>query len=286
MTNLLPKLREIAVDPTKLYLDPNNPRFLTKDEDQICESRFLDLDVIEKTTERMKRKEFNYEEIKKSILANGWQPVDFIFVKKFEHENDRYVVLEGNRRVTAVKDLLSNPKTTIEIRDQITTINVMEVVDKIDKRSPKKSKRELDKKINYLLGVRHHGSLKTWSPFAQAASIFERYLSFANQEHSNFNWNDEVADKVARILNMKKKDVRERIQIFRAMTQIGEHPIVKNSEEEGGGMKSRFYSVCGAPLTMDNKAMNRYICQDPADFSLDDDTVNRFINLCNFNKKG
>lgn len=291
MSELLPKLKRISVDPQKLYLDPNNPRFITREEDRIPEERFLDPDIIEKTLKKMRgdKDEYNIGIIRSSILKNGWQPVDFIFVRRFADDADRYVVLEGNRRIVAVKELLGEESAPAELKDQLKQIEVMEVVDKIDKRSPAKSERQLRKKISYLLGVRHHGSLKTWSPFAQAASIYEKYLASSGQNDDTFQWNESTARDIAKTLSMKAKDVKERIQVFRAMKQIGRSPTVKNSEEnEGddkGGMKGTYYSVCKEVLLGRSSALRAYISQDLDDFSLDGQSLERIVSLCHFDKR-
>lgn len=291
MSDLLPKLKPTKVDPQKLYLDPNNPRFITREEDRIEEGRFLDPDVIEKTRARMRgdKDEYNIGIIKRSILTNGWQPVDFIFVRKFGDEPDRFVVLEGNRRIVAVKELLESEETPATLRDQLESIEVMEIIDKIDKRRAAKSERELHKKISYLLGVRHHGSLKTWSPFAQAANIYTKYLSSSGQTDETFQWNEETSQGIAQTLSMKAKDVKERVQVFRAMKQIGETPKVKDSEkgegDDKGGMKDRYYSVCKEVLLNRSNALKTYIVQDTGDFLLDSASLEKVTSLCHFDKR-
>jgi hypothetical protein len=291
MSDLLPKLKPVRVNPNKLYLDPNNPRFITHEEDRIDEKRFLDADVIDRTRKKMrgKKDEYNIEIIINSITTNGWQPVDIIFVRRFDDDADRFVVLEGNRRVVAIKELLESQETAAELREQLESIEVMEIHDKIDKRRPVKSEAELRKKISYLLGVRHHGSLKTWSPFAQAANIYEKYLSRSDQTDATFQWKEEVAKDIAQTLSMKHKDVKERIQVFRAMKQIGETPIVKVSEkgegDDKGGIKDRYYSVCREVLKERNSPLRKYIAQDSSDFLLDGESLERIISLCHFHKR-
>ena len=289
MPDLLPKLKKISVDPRSLYLDPNNPRFITKESDRVKEDKFLDSYVIKNTTRKMydeKKDVYNIKQIVDSIKANGWQPVDFIFVRCFEE--GRYVVLEGNRRVTAIHAILDDPDAPGEIKEQLQEIEVMEIVDKIDGRRPQKSEQELRRKISYLLGVRHHGSLKQWSPFAQAASIYERYLAASGQSDSTFDWNKGVAEGIAEKLSMKAKDVEERIRVFRAMKQIGEYEPVKSSEsktgEDQGGLKDRYYSVCKEVLMTKSKKLGEFIhVQD--DFELDDQSLQRMVDLCHFDKK-
>ena len=291
MSDLLPKLKRIKVDPRKhLYLDPNNPRFIAHETDRLPEERFLDDDVIKKTAKKMRGKEdeYNIQIICDSIRKNGWQPVDFIFVRKFAESPDRYVVLEGNRRIVAVKDLLEDGSLGDRQKSELEEIEVMEVIDKIDKRRPVKSERELRKKISYLLGVRHHGSLKKWSPFAQAANIYQKYCTTGTFTDSTFEWKEETGRDIAQTLSMKPKDVKERIQVYRAMKQVGEAPKVKESEngegDDKGGMKDRYYSVCREVLLARSEALKAFISQDDLDFLLDEQSLERIISLCHFDK--
>jgi hypothetical protein len=295
MSELLPKLKRIMVDPQKkLYLDPNNPRFITRDEDRIDEERFLDQDVITKTRERMlgarntgkSKDEFNIEEIKQSILSNGWNPVDSIFVRKFHEDEERYVVIEGNRRVTAIQQLLDSANTPVNVKEQLSEIEVMEVLDKVAKgRNREKSLREIEKKISYLLGVRHHGSLKKWSPFAQASSIYEKYLRIANQDDETFRWLEDSANEIAKTLTMQTKEVKERLQTFRCMKQIGSQNAVRAGEVAGGGIKDHHYSVAKEVLQARESALRKYISQNSETFLLDDTSLDRLINLCHFDRK-
>src|SRR5208337_4321087 len=96
---------------------------------------------------------YRIEELANSIRQNGWLPVDSIFVRKLAHHDSFYVVLEGNRRVAAIRMLMKDPDISTSLRKSLETVRVMEVLDS-------GSKAEVQKKITYLLGVRHHGSLK------------------------------------------------------------------------------------------------------------------------------
>ncbi|GAI51010.1 unnamed protein product, partial [marine sediment metagenome] len=93
---LTPTLRRIKVRPSKLILDPNNPRFLTKSDDRIDELHFLEPGIIEGTFQKMADEAYRIRELEGSIRKNGWEPVDQIFVRKHRDSNC-YVVLEGNR---------------------------------------------------------------------------------------------------------------------------------------------------------------------------------------------
>jgi ParB-like nuclease domain len=269
---LAPQLNKIPVNYDRLVLDPNNPRFITRKEDQIAEEHFLEQDLAAITRGKLFPDDKDYYKIKElanSIKQNGWRPVDYIFVRKLKGHEKYYVVLEGNRRVTAIREIMRDPEITPQLKRSLQTIEVMEV---LDSGSPE----ELHKKITYLLGVRHHGSLKKWTPFAQAHNIFIRYLEVAGQTPATFQWNPDFGQKVAATLSIQLDDVQNRLKVYRVMSQLGSSPIVK------GHMEDRYYSICAEPLLSRSKRLGKYLNPHPSTFFLDDTGVSRMINLCHF----
>jgi hypothetical protein len=216
---LIPNLKKIKVKPGELFLDPNNPRLITRADETVDEERILEPDVIFRTRELMK--DFQVEELKNSIRANGYVPVDYIFVRKHSAQPPGYIVLEGNRRITATLELLQEEDLDQNLRDSLQTIEVMEVVGNFES-------QQIQEQITYLLGVRHHGSLKIWSPFSQANNIFVRYGEYGGLTNGEFQWNDDAAIRVARALSVDIDDIRKRLRVFIAMRQLSEHsPIAK-----------------------------------------------------------
>jgi hypothetical protein len=104
-------LKPIDVKLDQLLLDPNNPRFAEFDENsnQVPEIRFAEDKIKKDTYERMK--EFDVSELRDNMKAVGFLPMDRIVIRewagnKSSKENPLYVVIEGNRRVTALKWLM------------------------------------------------------------------------------------------------------------------------------------------------------------------------------------
>src|SRR5208337_2323083 len=216
---------------------------------------------------------YRIEELANSIRQNGWLPVDSIFVRKLAHHDSFYVVLEGNRRVAAIRMLMKDPDISTSLRKSLETVRVMEVLDS-------GSKAEVQKKITYLLGVRHHGSLKKWTPFAQAHNIFTRYIEIAHQTSDTFKWEQGVGQQVASTLSIQLEEVEKRLKGYRVMFQVGKTPEVQDSP---GGMEDRYYSICAEPLLSPRKTLRTYIAQDETTFLVSDDGVKRMNNLCHFN---
>lgn len=272
MVNLMPTLRKINVPVGKLILDPNNPRFLEHDDNLTDESNFLDQGIDEETRNKMRKDAYQINELEKSIKTNGWLPVDQIFVRKLK-DSDYYVVQEGNRRVTAIRNLLKNePDLDGELRQSIESLNVMEIEDTSDPRT-------LQIQISYLLGVRHHGSLKKWSAFAQAHRIYVQYIRLSNQSDETFHWDNEVGEQIADALSIDQKRVEERLRVYRVMKQIDSQPKV----QDVGGIKGEFYSLCWEVIQKRGKSkLPEYIRQDSDTMLLDEESLERMDNLCHF----
>jgi len=147
--SLAPTLKKITVKPAQLILDPNNPRFMTHKDDVVDEENLLDPDQSSRTKDKIfpngvKGKDpYKIQQLVNSIQINGWLPVDYIFVRRYQPNSKYYVVLEGNRRVTAIREILDNKEAKPSVKAELETIDVMEVLDN-------GSDEDLQKKITYL----------------------------------------------------------------------------------------------------------------------------------------
>jgi len=274
---LKPTLRKIQVSASRLILYPNNPRFLTQDDDRIGEEHYLDPGVGESTSEKMLAADdaHRIRDLENSILKNGWEPVDQIFVTQYR-DSDFYVVQEGNRRVAAVRRLLKRPDVDSDIKKSIESLEVMEIVSDC-------GEDQMEVKISYLLGVRHHGALKQWTPFAQAHSMWGRYLRLAAATAESFQWNDTKGQQVADALSIDLQTVKRRLRVYRIMQQIDGLPDVKKV----GGIRARYYSVCEEPLLKGGRSkLPEYIKQDTVTFLLDDQSLERIDKVCHFSAPG
>lgn len=275
--SLAPNLKKITVPTGKLLLDPNNPRLVTRDEDLNDEDDFMDSVLQDTTASRLRDASgddaYRIKELERSIRQNGWLPVDFIFVRK-HRDGKHYIVLEGNRRVAAIRNILKDDAADPALRESVKTLEVMEIIDTLPP-------AELRRKISYLLGVRHHGSLKRWTPFAQAHNIYGRYLELSGQDWDSFRWDPEIGQRIADALSIPRDKVEDRLRVYRPMCQIGNSPEVRNSK---GGMKDRYFSVCEEALLGRNSKLHEYLPQEPSAFLLDETGIRRFNNLCQFSE--
>lgn len=272
-------IEEIEVETKLLVLDPNNPRFLTQHEEKVPLEKCLDQDVIIKTHAQMTSTDknaynFRIEELKASIVTNGYRPVDRIFVRSIPN-TDHYLVIEGNRRVTAIREILKSDDSPEAIKSQLQTIKVAVITGDL-------SEEELKTKITTILGIRHHGSLKKWSPFAQARNIYKHYKELQGEE-APFEWDGDpggIGEKVADALSINTKEVKERLRVYRAMQQLE----AALDFEPNAKMNHRYYSVISDVLNRKQKGLADYLPFNDQEFKLSDEAITRFDQICYFTK--
>ena len=164
------KLAQKKISPNKLYLDHKNPRFKGEKGYNISEgSNPVDRRVQDNIFDFLvKNRKYDISELKNSILRVGFLKMDRIVVRKINES--AYVVLEGNRRVAAIKWILKDideRSADVDgfILKSIKKIDVMELV------GEDLSDEDLEKATWFLQGVRHISGIKRWGPYQQAELI-------------------------------------------------------------------------------------------------------------------
>lgn len=172
MTTLSKFLSPIQLNLDQLLLDPNNPRFseLGEELNSIPETRFVEEKIQSSTKEKMKSSIFDVSELKDTIKTVGFLPMDRIVVRKWNgpttEQQDRYVVIEGNRRVTALKwliDLHDNGKETFS-EEQLANFTSLDALILDDKIAPETA-------TLILPGLRHVSGVKEWGAYQKAKAV-------------------------------------------------------------------------------------------------------------------
>src|SRR5262245_321195 len=94
----------------ELCLDPNNPRYADLGVSKtVPEGKVADESVQATALARMLEDRFEVEQLKESIEQMGFLTVDRLVVVALptEDSSTKYLVVEGNRRVAAMKSLLN-----------------------------------------------------------------------------------------------------------------------------------------------------------------------------------
>lgn len=151
------ELREIEID--KLEFDKNNPRLPKKlygaSESDVIQWMILDASLLDLIA---------------SIASNGFFPGEPLLVVE---NNDKYTVIEGNRRLASCKILINPSLASVKTKS---VTNVLETTD--SRNIPEKvpafvfEKRE---DILAYLGYRHVTGVKSWGALPKAKYLFELF---------------------------------------------------------------------------------------------------------------
>jgi hypothetical protein len=171
MAGLPALLKPITVDLTDLLLDPNNPRFaeLGQKLDAVPDVRFAEEKVQQQTYERMKTPRFDVSELRDTIKNLGFLPMDRIVVRRWkggDSSNPKYVVVEGNRRIAALRWLVELQDSGRETftSDQLKNFTRLEVLLLDDDAAPENARLILP-------GLRHVSGIKEWGPYQKARAV-------------------------------------------------------------------------------------------------------------------
>lgn len=226
MTNLANILKPVKVKLEQILLDPNNPRFsdLGEDFSPVQEGRYADLKVQSHTLERMKNPVFDVVELRDTIKALGFLPMDKLVVRKWKgssgvEADTKYVVVEGNRRVTALKWLVQLHEVgketfTPEQLKNLTEIDCLLIDDSLADESA------------YLIlpGLRHVSGIKEWGPYQKAKAVFALRLSGM------------TAQQAAQSLGLSTRAANSAYRCYLALEAM------KSDEEFGDYAKPKLYS--------------------------------------------
>jgi len=167
------------VTPRELLLDLQNPRFLGE---KLAPSFSLEYPVddarAQEVTRRYLLKYQSASPLVESILRIGFLPLDRIVVRRYS--KNKYVVIEGNRRVAAIKTIIGDvTRHAISIPDNISkTLQIIEVLEL--------NQNDADCECAPLLiqGLRHISGVRNWGPFQQGhlldSLVNSQGMSFQN----------------------------------------------------------------------------------------------------------
>ena len=245
-------LKEIPVSIEDLLLDPNNPRFIV----DLREIRNIPDEKIEEKQENILNRfdhhrsrtdkesdVTNIKDLYDSMRDIGFVEIDRVVVRHLKEVN-KYLVIEGNRRISTVKKILmhlpdpektkpSERRKLESLMSSFTNINCM-LLDTSDL-----SQDQIEHRIAVILGLRHHGSLLEWEPLPRAYNIFTEYMS-EEPSSSNFEFDNIKTRNVANRLSIPRGDVKKALQTYIAYLQLS---------DRFSDVKDRHFSLIESTIT-------------------------------------
>lgn len=151
---------ELSID--QIYLDPNNPRFVDDAWMTILDER-IDHENVQRNAQEKMIKNHDVDKLRMNMEINGFLPIDQVIVREFKP--DKFVVLEGNRRITAAKLIVDleckGVAIDAKVMDSISTINCLLYTG-------------TDNQAAWIFqGLRHITGIKPWSAYNKAKLMNE-----------------------------------------------------------------------------------------------------------------
>ncbi|OFW08298.1 MAG: hypothetical protein A3G20_00365 [Acidobacteria bacterium RIFCSPLOWO2_12_FULL_59_11] len=154
---------------SKLLLDPNNYRFLDRRKFKKKATTRFHEDSVQRATLESLEQSYQIDELKQSILTNGYVPMERVIVVPYPGKPGLFLVVEGNRRVAALKSILKEEK------DGVTVLSATQrnSFSRIPCAVLKSSGSSLKHAERVIMGIRHIAGPKEWGAYQQALLVSE-----------------------------------------------------------------------------------------------------------------
>jgi hypothetical protein len=153
---------EKEVELREVFLDPNNPRFSIESAGETAQDKITEESIQQKCLMRMKV--YGLEELKESIKRVGFVQIDKVVVRPLKTAG--FVVVEGNRRIAALKSLakeLADNEITLDEEIKKTILGFRVVV-----------YNGKEKDIAWIIqGIRHISGVRNWPLYQQAELLIK-----------------------------------------------------------------------------------------------------------------
>ena len=291
------QLTPLRVALQELYLDPNNPRFARSLK---LEAPVPDAEIA--SVQQRVRKLFVHDmdsesssddddaeaddgairigDLIRSMQEIGFVPIDRVVVRRIKGESPTYVVIEGNRRVSAAKYLhdfkpaQADPTAKTKHEDIVKTLRELDVLLLVtDGLTPE----ELHNQIGVILGLRHFGSVLGWGTLAKAVNIYNEYR-ITQPTQAEFRLEANRVSQVATRLSETRSNVKNALKTYIAYQQM---QIAFTHAQP----KPAHYSLLQACVVNRKLATANFIEQDGNTFTLSAASLEQLNIACEFENR-
>jgi hypothetical protein len=280
-------LKEILISIEDLLLDPNNPRFICNLEQP---AKIQDGEIEKQQENTLKRfsrnpapedPDFDVTNIKDlydSMLRIGFVGIDRIVVRPIKGSHEKYLVLEGNRRIAAVKSILrdyDNSLTPLNHptlrKDVATNMNLFKKITAMLLETEGLLDEQIEHKVAILLGIRHHGSLLEWEPLPRAFNIYTEYME------------EKPAEEMFKFANKKAKAVADRLCIETTIVTkaLRTYLAYLQARDRFPAVKDDHFSLIESGV-QDRHLKAGYFKIDQDTFELDEQSLTKLNAVCQF----
>lgn len=230
-------LKKDVVEPLfkDIFLDPNNPRIAPEEPPGYDNPKRITDPAIQEALENAVRSAYEVDDLARAILSEGWRPVDPIILWEIPKAKGKYVVIEGNTRVTvlrmlrerldAAKATLARAKTSKKghtpeaveaLKEQIARLELIQADTVVLRASEVDAadSEELEEILPHLHSVRHINHARSWSPYATSLYLFDEYRKLHKKRHGKLptQLDDDLVEQVANLVSLTKTKARRNLQ--------------------------------------------------------------------------
>jgi hypothetical protein len=187
--------------------------------------------------------DFDAGALEDAIIGQGWVPMDAVVVWRLPGKRPAYVVVEGNRRTTALRrlrkrlerergvlagmrakkrgytasDITGQERLVAKIEEIIRETDKLEV-SVVDVRTP----AELAEVLPRIMGVRHLAGVQQWPPYARGLYILGRYQEVfaARRPGEDLRLDRDTVEAVAEEASLGETVTRRAIQATAAFSHF------------------------------------------------------------------
>ena len=209
------------IDTKKLLLWPNNPRLKISD---FSEVKYTDKQLLESANQRnifkllSKHEDHDVITLIKSMSKVGFMREKAPIVMKIEGD-DRYLVLEGNRRLTAIKTILSDNSLQISpVNRKSLVIIPCWIFEHTSKEVPLKSA------ISRMVAEAHIKGQKAHTKLQRAHMLYDAYEGFLAEKGKSrgFSLDKDALAATADFFDFPEKELEGEISVVRLYKQFVE----------------------------------------------------------------
>jgi hypothetical protein len=218
------KVKKLLIE--KIFLDPNNPRFWTEQNVRTIPDRRIPDEKIQSDT-RSRIDKHGIDDLYNSILRNGFLLLDRIVVRPIEGQDDRYVVVEGNRRFRSLSKLREDIKNNTIVEEGIDDDYLEKLTNSTNEIEVLVYSGSGSDDISWMLqGIRHISGIRPWEPAQRAKLVAEQI----DQEKHSFR-------SAGQQFGLSAQAVGRLYRTYKALLQM------RGDEEYGSKARNDYFSL-------------------------------------------
>ncbi len=268
------ELKPFDVQPQQLLLDPTNPRIIldVETDRQFTQPEIQRPEIQEYILRVINKKAHHIAELIRSIETCGFLDKGDEMIVKRVGKSSLFLVIEGNRRTTAIKHLAAKPERLHPaVRQTLHTLHVKEFIYK-----PNSSFSE-DMIIDTLLGTIHVTGRLQWGALEKAYYIYRSYRRELSKHApgQQFAYLTSCAREIATFFNLSVKAVRKEIIVYR---------VYEHLKEQGYDVAPHHFTLIDLAVT-DRNLGETYFELNSVTFHFSNRGLARFDKLCIRNRR-